>query len=384
MTAILITLCASRLFTPTEEVLSPVVQIEDGRISSIGSSGASTPSGTELNFPDGIIVPGFVDLHIHGGMNVDVMSASRSDLAHLGGFLASRGVTGYFPTTVAAPMDDTCRALENLAAAIEDKSPASVEPCARPLGIHLEGPFLSSKRCGVHRPEDLRLPTLADFNQFWQAARGHLRMMTIAPELPGALEVIAAATKKNVLVSIGHSDADSAAARAAIAAGARHATHTFNAMRPLDHREPGILGETLTNAALTADIIADGIHVAPSIVQLFFKMKGPECSVLITDATSATGMPNGRYKLGMLEVEVRDGKCTINGKLAGSVLTMDAAVRNLMKFAGVSLQQAVRAATLNPARAAALSHGVLRPGAEANLVVLNPQGEVLKTLAGNR
>jgi N-acetylglucosamine-6-phosphate deacetylase len=382
MTAILITLRASRLFTPTEEVLSPVVQIEDGRISSIGPSGASTPSGTEHNFPDGIIVPGFVDLHIHGGMNVDVMSASRSDLARLGAFLASRGVTGYFPTTVAAPMDDTCRALENLADAIEDKSPADVQPSARPLGIHLEGPFLSSKRCGVHRPEDLRLPTLTDFDQFWQAARGHLRMMTIAPELPGALEVIAAAAGKNVLVSIGHSDADSAASRAAIAAGARHATHTFNAMRPLDHREPGILGETLTNSALTADIIADGIHVAPSIVQLFFKMKGPERGVLITDATSATGMPNGRYKLGMLEVEVCDGKCTINGKLAGSVLTMDAAVRNLMEFAGVSLQQAVRAATLNPARAAALSHGVLRAGAEANLVVLSPQGEVLKTLSG--
>jgi N-acetylglucosamine-6-phosphate deacetylase len=378
---ILITLRASRLFTPTEEVVSPVVQIEDGRIVHIGSGAASAPSGRELNFPDGIIVPGFVDLHIHGGMNVDVMSASPADFARLGGFLASHGVTAYLPTTVAAPMNDTCRALEHLADAIEDKSPASTEPCARPLGIHLEGPFLSDKRCGVHRPENLRPPTLHAFDQFWRASRGHLRMMTIAPELPGAFEVIAAAAGKDVLVSIGHSDADSDAARVAIAAGARHATHTFNAMRPLDHREPGILGETLTNSALSADIIADGIHVAPSIVQLFFQMKGRERSVLITDATSATGMPNGRYKLGTMEVEVRDGKCTIDGKLAGSVLTMDAAVRNGMRFASLSLQQAVCAATLNPARVAGLAQGVLSPGAEANLVILSPRGEVIKTIA---
>ena len=377
---ILITLRASRLFTPTEEVLAPAFQIDDGHIVHIGSATSSPPpSGSrELNFPGGIIVPGFLDLHIHGGVNVDVMNASRADLARLGAFLATRGVTGYFPTTVAAPMDDTCRALARLADAIEDRSPAA-QACARPLGIHLEGPFLSHKRCGVHRPENLRPPTLLAFDQLWQAARGHVRMMTIAPELPGALEVIAAAASKNVLVSIGHSDADSAAARAAIASGARHATHTFNAMRPLDHREPGILGEVLTNPALTADIIADGIHVAPSIVKLFFQMKGNDRSVLITDATSATGMPDGRYKLGMMEVEVRDGRCTLDGKLAGSVLTLDAAVRNAMSFAGLSLQQAVCAATINPARAAGLAGGVLQLNGEASLVVLNPEGTVLKT-----
>ncbi len=379
---ILITLRASRLFTPTEEVLSPVVQIEDGHIVHIGSATSPSPSGSqELNFPGGIIVPGFVDLHIHGGMNVDVMNASRADLVRLGAFLATRGVTGYFPTTVAAPMDDTCRALDHLASIIEDTAEKTTAACARPLGIHLEGPFLSHKRCGVHRPENLRPPTLAAFDQLWQAARGHVRMMTIAPELPGALEVIAAAASKNILVSIGHSDADSSAARAAIAAGARHATHTFNAMRPLDHREPGILGETLTNPALTADIIADGIHVAPSIVKLFFQMKGNDRSVLITDATSATGMPNGRYKLGMMEVEVRDGRCTLDGKLAGSVLTLDAAVRNVMSFAGLSLQQAVCAATINPARAARLAGGVLHVNGEASLVVLNPDGTVLKTFS---
>jgi N-acetylglucosamine-6-phosphate deacetylase len=169
--------------------------------------------------------------------------------------------------------------------------------------------------------------------------------------------------------------------RAAAQAGARHATHTFNAMRPFDHREPGIIGETLTNEQLSADIIADGIHVAPEVVKLFLQAKGADRSVLITDAISATGMPDGTYQLGPIQVEVKNGRCESNGRLAGSVLTMDRAVRNVSGFAGWSLQNAVRAASLNPARTAGLAaHGELIAGAEANLVVLNPEGEVLKTI----
>jgi N-acetylglucosamine-6-phosphate deacetylase len=189
-------------------------------------------------------------------------------------------------------------------------------------------------------------------------------------------------------VSIGHSDAEMNVARAAVQAGARHATHTFNAMRPLDHREPGIIGETLTNGHLSADIIADGIHVAPEVVKLFLHSKGIDRSVLITDAMAATGMPDGTYQLGPIQVEVKDGRCTSNGSLAGSVLTMDRAVRNITQFAGWSLQNAVRAATLNAVRAATLNavraaslagHGQLIPGAKANLVVLSPDGEVKRT-----
>ena len=179
---------------------------------------------------------------------------------------------------------------------------------------------------------------------------GHIRVFTIAPELPGALEVITEAAARGVCVSLGHSDAELNAARAGFAAGARHATHTFNAMRPLDHRDPGILGEVLTDSRLSADIIADGIHLDPVIVQLFLKAKGADGAVLITDATAATGMPDGRYRLGSLEVDVKDGRCLAGGKLAGSVLTMDRAVRNVMQFAQWDLQQAVRLATVNPAR----------------------------------
>jgi N-acetylglucosamine-6-phosphate deacetylase len=227
----------------------------------------------------------------------------------------------------------------------------------------------------------LILPSIQTFNRFWQAARGHIRLMTIAPELEGALEVIAEAAKRGVCVSLGHSDADLEAARRGVAAGARHATHTFNAMRPLRHRDPGIVAEVLTNSSLTADVIADGIHVDPAVVKLFLNAKGAENAVLITDATSATGMPNGKYRLGTLEVEVKDGTVLRDGKLAGSVLTMDRAVRNAMDFAGWDLQRAVRIATANPARVAgAQNKGMLKPGADADFVVLSATGDVRATV----
>jgi N-acetylglucosamine-6-phosphate deacetylase len=393
----MIVLCAHRLYTPREEIQNPLLFIEDGLVSTVSSrTEREIPANaTVIDFtrdlPDSILVPGFVDIHMHGGAGLDVMRASPAELPRLNRFLTVHGVTGYFPTTVAAPLDQTYDALERIADAIEAAQDFHVHNGdavqARPLGIHLEGPFLSHKRRGVHPPEYLIEPTLEVFERLWQAARGHVRMMTIAPELPGALEVIAEAARRNVCVSIGHSDGLMEAARAAVEAGARHATHTFNAMRPLDHREPGILGEALTSEQLTADIIVDGIHVAPEVVKLFLKAKGTERSVLITDATAAAGMPDGTYQLGPILVDVKDGRCTLHGephgegKLAGSVLTMDRAVRNVTQFAGWSLQDAVRAATLNPTRATGLAHhGEIAPGAEADLVVLSPDGEVRRTI----
>jgi N-acetylglucosamine-6-phosphate deacetylase len=382
---------ASRLFTPSEEILNPLLLVEDGRIVDLSSRSAQdVPRDTVLvDFGDATIAPGFLDIHLHGGAGVDVMRASPSDLPCLGRFLAAHGVTAYFPTTVAAPLDATCAALERLADAIEATAdghryasqPGSEPAPARPLGIHLEGPFLSHKRRGVHPPENLLAPTVALFDRLWQAARGHVRVLTIAPEIPGAMEVIAEAARRKVCVSMGHSDSDMPTAHAAVQAGARHATHTFNAMRPLDHREPGILGEVLSNDALTADMIVDGIHVDPAVVKVFLRAKGFERAVLITDAISATGMPDGRYQLGPIEVDVKDGKCTSGLSLAGSVLTMDRAVRNVIKFSDWSLRDAVRAATLNPACAVGLGHyGVLAAGAEADFTVLTPAGDVIKTI----
>jgi N-acetylglucosamine-6-phosphate deacetylase len=387
---------AARLLTPTEAVEHPLVLVEQGRIFEISAqSSRDVPAGVSFfDFGDNVMAPGFVDLHIHGSAGYDVMDESAEALPAIEQLLARHGVTSYFPTTVTAPMDTTLQALERLADAIErserdrkhhhEHAPAkNRKNRAIPLGIHLEGPFISHARRGVHPPENLLAPTLALFDQFWQAARGRIRMMTIAPELDNAPEVIAEAARRGVCVSLGHSDADFEAAERGIAAGARHATHTFNAMRPLDHRSPGILGAVLTDRRITADIIADGIHLDPAIVKLFARAKGPDQAVLITDAISATGMPDGRYRLGSFEVDVRDGKCLANSKLAGSVLTMDRAVRNLARFAEWDLPQAIAAASRNPARVARLANkGTLAVGADADFVVLNQEGTISRTFVG--
>jgi N-acetylglucosamine-6-phosphate deacetylase len=383
-----------RLLTPAGAVEHPVVLVEHGRILEVSTRNSrQLPAGVSISdLGEGVMAPGYIDIHIHGSAGYDVMDDIADALPAIEHLLARHGVTSYFPTTVTAPMDKTLRALEHLADAIEERerenNSADGKPRTLPLGIHLEGPFISHARRGVHPPEDLLAPTLTLFERFWQAARGRIRMMTIAPELEGATEVIAEAARRGVCVSLGHSDADFAAAERGIAVGARHATHTFNAMRPLDHstldhRSPGILGAVLTDARMSADIIADGVHLDPAIVKLFARAKGPEQTVLITDAISATGMPEGRYRLGSLEVDVRDGKCMTEGRLAGSVLTMDRAVRNLARFAEWDLAQAVAAASQNPARVARIANkGILAAGADADFLILNAEGEVLRTFIG--
>lgn len=395
----MIGLTAHKLYTPTEEVVDALVVVEDGRILEIANRASrSLPSGVRaMDFGNDVLAPGFMDVHIHGGAGHDVMQSSAEGMAAMERQIASHGVTSYLPTTVTAPVEETLRALETLANAIElaegesaknesaeKRAPENVAR-AMPRGIHLEGPFLSHGKCGVHPPELLLKPTVALFNRFWEAARGHIRIMTIAPELEEAMETIREATKRGVCVSLGHTNADLATSRSAVAAGARHATHTFNAMRALDHREPGILGEVLTNPTITAEIICDGIHLDPLIVKLVLQTKGTDGVVLITDATSGAGMPDGRYRLGHFEFDVKDGKAVSNGKLAGSTLTMDRAVRNTMRYAEIDLQAAVRTATLNPAKAAKLKDiGVLRAGARADFVVLGSSGEVKRTIVGGQ
>lgn len=378
-------LTAAAALTPLERIENVAVVISDGVIERIGALAAIEipKKATRHDFPNAQLAPGLLDIHIHGAMGHDVMTADSSGLAAMEDFLAQHGVTGYCPTTVTASLDSTLTALERLAKRIE-KADAS-KPRARPLGIHLEGPFISREKRGVHPQQDIVAPDVKLFERLWNAARGLVKVLTIAPELPGAPEVIAAAASKGVCVAIGHSDGDLASARMAIEAGARHATHTFNAMRALEHREPGIAGAVLTESALTADIIADGIHVHPAVVKLFLAAKRDERALLISDGTSATGMPDGRYKLGTFEVEVAGDRCTVEGRLAGSVLTLDRAVRNVMRFAGWPLQRAVRLATANPAAVInSKGTGVLAAGARADLVALSQQGEVVNAVVGGR
>jgi N-acetylglucosamine-6-phosphate deacetylase len=352
-------LSARKLLTDTEEIDYPVVAVEDGRIVSIASG---PPNGSTET-----LTAAFFDIHVHGACSYDFMAASPREVALVGRFLATRGVGHYLPTTVTGPIDATLRALDTLANAIELASTDDAEPVAIPVGIHLEGPFISPAKRGVHPERYLREPSIELFDRFQQAARGNIRLMTLAPGLPHAVELIEHVTAGGVRVTMGHSNATASDTLAAIAAGATSSTHLFNAMRPLDHREPGIVGTILDHDDVYAEMICDGLHVHPAIIRLWLKVKGEERAILMTDGMSATGMPDGSYMLGDFSVEVKAGVCLSQGALAGSVLTMDQAVENLRRFTRASLGTAVRLASRNPARMLGLEHlSALTAGAPAN------------------
>jgi N-acetylglucosamine-6-phosphate deacetylase len=378
---------ARRLISANKVVDYPLLSVEDGRIASIEALTQQDHERVEAThrFPDATLAPSYIDIHIHGCAGHDVMEATPESFGAIGTYLASRGVGAYFPTTVTSPRDETLRSLAGLAAGIKQREHGAPDG-ATPLGIHLEGPFLSHEKRGVHTEALLEPPSIALFDRFWQASEGQIRLMTIAPELQGSEELIAHATKLGVRCSMGHSDAKVCEAEAGFRAGARSATHTFNAMRALDHREPGIAAFVLDKSALFAEIICDGIHVDPIMVRLYFKAKGEDRIILVTDGMSATGMPDGTYMLGDMEVQVHDGRCTSHGTLAGSVLTLDRGVHNFMEFTGASLNTAVTAATRNPARLMGIDDtwGALEVGRTANISVLSPASEVIQTFLAGR
>jgi N-acetylglucosamine-6-phosphate deacetylase len=365
----LTTLIARRLITDAGQIEYPVISVEDGNIVSVEEG---TPNGSTDT-----LTAAFFEIHVHGARSFDFMAADQAAIAEVGRFLASRGVAHYLPTTVTAPMELTLRALERLADAIEHpRQHVQHAPVAAPVGIHLEGPFVSHGKRGVHPELSIREPSVELFDRLQQAARGHIRLMTLAPELPHALELIEHVKADGVRVSMGHSEATSEETLAAIAAGATSSTHLFNAMRALDHREPGIVGTVLDRDDIYAEAICDGVHVHPAIVRLWLKIKGEERAILVTDGMSATGVPDGTYTLGDFEVVVKDGVCLSGETLAGSVLTMDQAVANVRRFTGTSLAAAVRLASRNPARMMGMSHLTqMAPGTPANFNVYDEAGD---------
>jgi N-acetylglucosamine-6-phosphate deacetylase len=371
-------LTAERLWDGNGLIDRPMVVIEDDRIASIASRAAKDAPGNArvLDFSGATLGPAFFDVHIHGAKGHDVMEATPAALAAMGKFLAQHGTGSFLATTVTAPLDATLRSLSGLAKLLAQPPVAGQ---ARPIGIHLEGPFLSHTRRGVQPPEHLLAPDVVTFDRLFEAAEGHVRLMTLAPELPGAVELIAHAISRGVRISMGHSDATAAETRAAIKAGAISATHTFNAMRALDHREPGILGTVLTCDALYAEMICDGIHTAPEMVKLWWRAKGPQRAILVTDAMSATGMPDGTYQLGDFAVQVANGRAMARGVLAGSVLTLDRALTNFIKFTGAPLEQALRLLTVNPAAMTGLGDqaGSVAVGMSASLVAVDGAGKLV-------
>lgn len=381
------TITARRLINAELEIEYPLVTMDGDRISSIDALNPSDQQRVPATyrFPEATLVPSWVDIHIHGCAGHDVMEATPQALDAIGSYLATRGVGAYLPTTVTSPRDETLRSLAGLATEIS-RLRQTTPTGATPLGIHLEGPFLSHPKRGVHTDSLLEAPSILLFERFWQASEGNIRLMTIAPELPGAPELIAHATKLGVRCSMGHSDARVCEAQAGFAAGARSATHTFNAMRALDHRDPGLIAYVLDQPALFAEIICDGIHVDPMMVRLYFKAKGEDRIILVTDGISATGMPDGTYMLGDMKVEVHDGHCTSNGTLAGSVLTLDRAVKNFVEFTGAGLDTAVAGASRNPSRLIGIDDnwGSLDVGRVANIAVLSPASLITQNFLAGR
>jgi N-acetylglucosamine-6-phosphate deacetylase len=382
MTTIL--LRAAKALTPTAEISDAGILIRDGVIEAVGSrADLNLPeSAIEVAAPDQIAIPGFVDVHIHGAGGRDVMEGTDEALATVTRTVAKRGTTSIVATTVTASPDDICRSVEGIARFMTTQH-RTEETRAEILGVHYEGPFISATRRGVHPKEWVTLPTADLLDRIVNAAAGNARILTIAPELFGAIPCIDAARNAGIVVAMGHTDATYEQARVAIAHGAHHAVHVYNAMRPFSHRDSGVIGAVLTSPEVSAELIADGVHVEEAAMRLLLQAKGAGCVILVSDGISATGMPDGQYSLGKFEVTVADGVArNSEGKLAGSTLTLDRALRNIVAM-GWSLSDTVRMLTANPAKLLGLEFkkGALRTGADADIVLLNETLEITNVWA---
>lgn len=375
MTAMIIH--AARALTPLEEIRDAAVVIEDGRIASVAPRAEIVaPAGAkEISARDATLVPGFVDVHVHGAGGYDVMSSTDESLTTIASTVVRHGTTSFVATTVTAPPDETRRCLEDISRYILNTVNRSGGATAEILGIHLEGPFISPARRGVHPAGAIAKPSVPLLDRYLESAAGTAKILTLAPEIPGALELVERGYAKGLVVALGHTDATYEQARTAIFRGARHAVHVFNAMRPFSHRETGVLGAVLTDPNVTAEVIADGVHVDDPAIKLLLAAKGTDLVLLVSDGTAATGMRDGCYRLGTFDVAVSDGICrNREGKLAGSTLTLDRAIQHMVRL-GVPAIDAVRMATYNPARRIAMEKrkGTLASGADADIVLLTPE-----------
>lgn len=362
-----LTLADARIVTP-EGVHEGWLTIEDGRITHVGHGSAP---GSGLSVGGRHVVPGFVDLHNHGGAGGSFPTGEQDKARDAVALHRRHGTT----TTVGSLVTDSIEGLTRAAASL-------AELCEEGLlaGIHLEGPYISMARCGAHDPALLREPSPQELAGLVKAGRGHIRMLTIAPELPGALDTIRTAVAEGVIAAIGHSDADYDKTIEGIEAGATVATHLYNAMPPLGHRAPGPVAALLDDERVTVELVNDGVHVHAAMLRLAYEVAGPGRTVLITDAMSATGLGDGDYALGSMRVHVRDGVARLaeGGSIAGSTLTMDVAFRRGVQEVGMSLPDAVQVASLTPARVLGLADriGSIAVGKAADLVVLSDSLEV--------
>ena len=372
---------AGRVMTPDRVILDGVVLVEGPKILEVGSRRAVRFSRDEfqvVGHSQQLLAPGFIDVHTHGAMGRDVMEGTDEALEVISRFLAAHGTTSFLATTVTASPIATLQAVEALGSQVDRPLPG-----ARMLGLHLEGPFINPEKRGAHTAKYIRRPSTLIFDQLLACSGHQIKLITVAPEVEGSLELIRFARAKGVVVSLGHSNATLEETMAAIALGAGNATHTFNAMRPFSHRDPGILGAVLTAPEIWAELIADGVHVSPAAINLCIQCKSARRILLISDAVSATGMPEGQYRLSDIEITLSGGICrTREGQLAGSTLTQDQALRNMVRWSHLPLEAVLGMLTRNPAQSLGIaeSKGTLAEGRDADMVLLDRNLRVNTTI----
>ncbi|MEK3954877.1 N-acetylglucosamine-6-phosphate deacetylase [Psychrobacillus sp. FSL K6-1464] len=351
--------------------------IRDGKVEKIGQALQVEADifldGTAKNW---IVMPGFIDMHIHGSAGFDMMDATEEALRGMSRSLVKEGTTSYLPTTITQRVDAIEAALENVNGFVNNADEAEV------LGIHVEGPYISTKWAGAQPIEHISEPSIEQFLKWQQLSGNCIKQVTVAPEIVGGFEFVQAMSEEGIISSIGHSDASSDEVEKAVQLGAKQATHLYNQMRPFHHRDTGVVGSVLLDNHMKVEIIVDYIHSHMKAVNLAYRLKGAEGIILITDAMRAKGLEYGEYDLGGQTVYVTEkGAHLSSGALAGSILTMDQAVRNMKQTTGCSLQELVSMSSTNAAKQLKLSHkGYIDEGFDADLVILDLELNVQKTI----
>ena len=370
----------ANLFLP-QPVGPGSVLVEGSRIAAVYSIGEAAPDVETVDLRGAALGPGLIDLHTHGADGVELMDGGDA-VVRMSRFCARHGVTGFLPATVTASFEST-----EVAVAGARRAMAHPTGAARVFGVHLEGPFVSPQRLGAQSPEYCIPPSADNVARLLQIAGDVARIVTLAPEEKGGIDAIRTLTARGIVVSLGHTIASDEQATAAFAAGARQVTHLFNGMQPLHHRTPGMVGAALTTPGVVVEVIADGVHLAPTAVRLALAAKGVDEVLLITDAIAATGCEDGEYVLGPMKVYVRNGEARLeSGNLAGSTLTLERAVVNVARWTRAGLSGAWQMASLNPARQLGLDGrvGRIAAGYDADLTALDAAGQVVFTMVGGK
>ncbi|MDK9871909.1 MAG: N-acetylglucosamine-6-phosphate deacetylase [Staphylococcus equorum] len=367
-----------RIYTEAELIEQGYIIVKDDKITDIGK-GDYEGALTTYDAQGQHVLPGFIDVHMHGGYGEDAMDASYEGLKHLAESLLSEGTTSYLATTMTQSDDNITKALENI---IEYQKQQDVLKAADIVGIHLEGPFISEHKVGAQNPAYVQRPSIEKVQQFQKTANNQIKVITFAPEVEGAHETLEA-LHNQIRFSIGHTVATFDETNEAVARGAKHVTHLYNAGTPFEHREPGVFGAAWTNDSLSTELIVDGIHSHPTAIQIAYKQKGNTRFFLITDAMRAKGMPDGEYDLGGQNVIVKGSEARLaSGALAGSILKMNEGLKNLIQYTGDTLNNLWRVTSLNQAIALNIESqkGSLKVGKDADIVIVDDEITVQTTI----